>query len=136
MVAVVVATGRNRAARGAQTVDENTGEAKEVEAITVMNVIDYPTPMHPHTHFTEEEKAYILEYGIFTETPEEIFNQLNPQVATVEFLDELWVETTSMVVVADGSSPEGVLQAMLRLVMRPPHRPGATTCRVSAMLVV
>ena len=45
--------GRNREARGPQTVDADTGEAKTVEAITVMNVIEYPTPEHETTHFNE-----------------------------------------------------------------------------------
>jgi hypothetical protein len=49
-----------RQARGPQTVDANTGEAREVEAITVMNVIDYPTPLQSTTHFNEEDKAYLL----------------------------------------------------------------------------
>ena len=42
-----------RQARGPQTVDGDTGEAKEVEAITVMNVIEYPTPVHELTTFNE-----------------------------------------------------------------------------------
>ena len=40
--------------------DASTGEAKEVDAITVMNVIDYPTPLTDMTHFNEEDKAYLL----------------------------------------------------------------------------
>ena len=52
--------GQNRQARGPQTVDAETGEAKEVDAITVMNVIDYPTPEQSTTHFNEEDKAYLL----------------------------------------------------------------------------
>ena len=41
-------------------VEGTTGEAKEVDAITVMNVIDYPTPLTDMTHFNEEYKACLL----------------------------------------------------------------------------
>ena len=36
---------------------------------TVMNVIHYPTPKANWTTFTELDKVYIQNYGIFTQVP-------------------------------------------------------------------
>ena len=75
----------------------------------------------------QEDKQYLLKYGIYTEPAETIIHHLGYQTAVVDFLDELWVETATIVAVADGSTQEAVVAAMLRLVTRPPWNPGGPT---------
>ena len=75
----------------------------------------------------QEDKAYLLKYGIYTEPPEEIIWHLAYQTSVVSFLDELWVESATIVAVANGSSVEGVLTSMMKLVTRPPYNPGGPT---------
>ena len=67
---------------------------------------------------------WLHRYGIYTEPPEVIKGHLSYGCAVVQFLDELWVETATIVAVANGSSKKGVIDAMMNLVTRPPHNPG------------
>jgi hypothetical protein len=67
---------------------------------------------------------WLHRYGIYTEPPEVIKGHLSYGCAVVEFLDELWVETATIVAVADGSSKHEIIDAMMNLVTRPPYNPG------------
>jgi hypothetical protein len=73
--------------------------------------------------------AYPTRYGIYTEPPETIISHLSYGSAVVEFLDELWIDTATIVAVADSATKQEIIEAMMQLVTRPPYNPGGETVR-------
>ena len=91
-----------------------------------MNITHYPTPSASWTTFIALDRTCIKNHGTCTKPPELIYEPLSFQVAVVEFLDELWMETSGIVAVHNGATVEEVTQAMLKLVMRPEYRQAPT----------